>query len=209
MSLAFRPAAPDDADAAIPLIHASGPEVFDYVFCTRTPRDAQVFLRNAFISGRGRFGWRNHTVACLDDRVVGIGTAYGSETHLRFFLEDGYLIARHCGPGAIGVMLRGVRSESVIHPPRGDEWMIAHLAAQPDLRGQGIGARMINELLHLGRKAGKSTAVLDVSVENRRAQALYERVGFTIVAERSSIMRNRFGRICNHRRMALPLAVGA
>ncbi len=202
MSLTFRPAGADDADAAVPLIHASGPEQFDYVFCASDAGQARRFLRHAFVSGRGRFGWRNHTVACIDDRVVGIGTAYGADTNLRFFFEDGLLILQHYGLRAFGVMLRGLRTEQVVRPPARGEWMIAHLAMAPEQRGNGLGARMVTHLIALGARAGRTEAVLDVSVENTRAEALYRRMGFELVVERASTMQSQYGRVMNHRRMA-------
>lgn len=205
MALDFRPARPDDVDAAAPLIYASGPEQFDYVFCATRAEEALDFLRFAFTSGRGRFAWRNTTVACLDDRVVGVGTAYGPETNVRYFFEDGWLITRYYGIRAPSVMLRGLRAESVIVPPKRGEWMIAHLAMTPQERGHGIGARMVHHLMERGRRAGAPHAVLDVSVENARAEALYRRLGFNLVIERASTMQSKFGRLMNHRRMAMPL----
>ena len=205
MALDFRPARPEDAEAAVPLIFASGPEQFGYVFCERRAGEALDFLRFAFVSGRGRFAWRNTTVACIDGRVAGVGTAYGSGTNLRYFLEDGWLIARYYGLRSPGVMLRGLRAEQVIVPPKSGEWMIAHLAMAPDERGHGIGARMVNHLLEQGRRRGIPGAVLDVSVENARAEALYGRLGFALVVERESTLRSAFGRLMSHRRMALKL----
>ena len=205
MALDFRPARPEDADAAAPLIYASGPDQFDYVFCATHASQSLEFLRFAFASGRGRFAWRNTTVACIDDRVVGVGTAYGAETNVRYFFEDGWLIARYYGACAPGVMIRGLRAEGVIIPPKRSEWMIAHLAMAPEERGHGIGARMIHHLMERGRVARLPSAVLDVSVENARAEALYRRVGFNVVVERESKLKSAFGRLMNHRRMAIPL----
>jgi len=83
--------------------------------------------------------------------------------------------------------------------------MIAHLAMSPEERGHGIGARMVHHLMERGRHASAPRAVLDVSVENARAEALYRRLGFSLVVERESTARGRFGRLMNHRRMALAL----
>jgi ribosomal protein S18 acetylase RimI-like enzyme len=205
MALDFRPARPEDADAATPLIYASGPDQFDYVFCATHPKQSLEFLRFAFVSGRGRFAWRNTTVATIDERVAGVGTAYGAGTNVRYLLEDGWLIARFFGARAPGVMLRGLRAEQVIVPPRPGEWMIAHLAMAPEERGHGIGARMIHHLMERGRKARLANAVLDVSVENARAEALYRRIGFAVVTERTSQLKSSFGRLMNHRRMTMAL----
>jgi ribosomal protein S18 acetylase RimI-like enzyme len=205
MALDFRPARPEDVDVAVPLIYASGPEQFDYVFSASHAGQALDFLRFAFVSGRGRFAWRNTTVACVADRVVGVGTAYGPDTNVRYFFEDGWLIARDYGIHAPSTMLRGLLAEQVIVPPKRGEWMVAHLAMAPAERGHGLGARMVHHLMEQGRRAGARDAVLDVSVENARAEALYRRLGFALVVERASTRSSRFGRLMNHRRMALAL----
>jgi ribosomal protein S18 acetylase RimI-like enzyme len=75
-------------------------------------------------------------------------------------------------------------------------------------RGQGIGARMIHHLMQSGRRRDLAEAVLDVSVENARAEALYRRLGFATVEERASDLRSRFGRLMSHRRMRLALRPG-
>jgi ribosomal protein S18 acetylase RimI-like enzyme len=205
VNLRFRAARAEDVDAAVPLIHASGPEAFDYVFSVRAAGESQEFLHAAFRRGRGRFGWRNHVVACDDERIVGIGTGYGAERNAAFFLADAAAIARFHGLRAAGVAVRALRAEHLLPPPRAGEWMLAHIAVAPDQRGGGVGARLLNHLIEQGRQAGKATAVLDVSVENPRAEALYRRFGFELIVERTSSHRSRHGRLLPHRRMALRL----
>ena len=69
----FRAATADDAEAAVPLIHSSGPAAFEYVFAVPGRGDARDFLMRAFVDGAGEFGWRNHRVGELDGRVVARG----------------------------------------------------------------------------------------------------------------------------------------
>ena len=205
MNLAFRPAHPADADAAIPLIHASGPQAFDCVFCSRDAQEARRFLRETFVRGRGRFAAARHVVACVDGAVAGIGTAYGDEVNGGDFLGEGLAIAQFYGWRAVPVVARGLRAEAVMRPPRRGEWMLAHLAVAPERRGSGVGARLVRHLLEIGRQAGKALAVLDVSVENPRAEALYARMGFARQAERASRLVTPYGRLFAHRRMIAPL----
>jgi hypothetical protein len=53
-ALNFRAATPADLADAMPLIYSSGPAAFDYVFDIGGTRDAQTFLRFAYLQG----GWR-------------------------------------------------------------------------------------------------------------------------------------------------------
>jgi len=207
MSILFRTATPADADAAVPLIYSSGPAAFDFVFTVPGKLSALQFLRRAFLHGRGELGYRNHIVATLDQRVVAVGAAWCGDSTLAFALAAAQQILG--GYGAVagpGVIARGLRVESIIQPPAKDCWYIAHLGVLPERRGRGLGNALIASLLEQGRARRLPKATLDVAVGNPRAQALYERLGFVVAAERVSTLRNAQATVANHRRMELPLA---
>lgn len=206
MNVDIRAAQPADADAAIPLIYSSGPAAFDYVFSHRTPVTAKQYLHPAFQNPGGEFGYRNHIVAVCEGEVVGTGTAFSGRDSLGFALVALSGIVRHYGPvrGA-AVIRRGLQVESVVRPPKGDLHYIAHLGVSPDLQSHGIGRRIVEHLLEKGRALGRKTAALDVSVENPRAEALYERMGFRTVRELESHFSNETATVPSHRRMELDL----
>jgi ribosomal protein S18 acetylase RimI-like enzyme len=201
-AIRFRAASPQDAEAAVPLIHSSGPAAFDYVFAVPGRGDAQAFLRRAFVDGAGEFGWRNHVVGELEGVVVAAGAGYGGETALAFTLAAARQILAHYGPRhAPGVIARGLRVERVIPPPARGMHYLAHLGVAPALRGEGIGRALIGELVRRGEQAGRRRMVLDVALSNPRAQALYERLGFAVTGERASSLANAQGAVPGHRRM--------
>ena len=201
----IRPARADDVEAAVPLIYSSGPAQFNYVFCRERDGEAQDFLRHSFVRGAGQFGFRNHTVAVSAGRIVGIGACYSGDSHLAFVATAVRQFLGFYGRAGAGVIWRGLQAERVMPPPSRSELMISHLGVAPDLRGSGIGKQVIEHFLERGRAFGKSMAVLDVSVENPRAQGLYQRLEFTVKAERRSLFRSAHGYIPNHRRMHRPL----
>ncbi len=205
MQLHFRPARADDVDAAIDLIYSSGPGAFDYVFADAAG-DARHFLRRAFVDGAGQFGHRNHVVGEADGRVVAVGTGFGRESSATFTLAALRQILAHYGLRAAGPVVRGLRTEGVIRPPGRGEHYLAHLGVAPECRGQGIGRALVAHLLDAGRALGRSSATLDVAVDNPRAEQLYQRLGFAVVAERPSRLGNAHGHVPGHRRMALALA---
>ncbi|MEW9622755.1 GNAT family N-acetyltransferase [Rhodanobacter geophilus] len=201
-SVQFRAATPQDVEAAVPLIHSSGPAAFDHVFTLPGRGDAQAFLRHAFVDGAGEFGWRNHVVGELEGMVVAVGAGYGGETALAFTLAAARQILRHYGlRHAPGVIARGLRVERVMPPPSRGMHYLAHLGVSPALRGQGIGQALIEELIRRGVQAGRRRMVLDVAVSNPRAQALYGRLGFAVTGERRSALANAQGTVPDHRRM--------
>lgn len=202
LQVRFRPARPEDATAAVPLIYSSGPAAFDYVFAAGEGRDAPSFLQYCFVDGAGEFGWRNHWVGVADGRVVAVGAGYGADTKGKFTLAAARQILSHYGlRRGMAVITRGLRVESLIRPPEGDMHYLAHLAVVPELRGRGVGRALIDELLGSAREAGRRRVVLDVATSNPRAEALYRRAGFKVVSERRSRLANAQVRVPDHRRM--------
>ena len=67
---------------------------------------------------------------------------------------------------------------SSCHNPRGDVLYIASLAVAPALRGRGIGLRVLQELVGVGRRRHLKIARL---IGNSRSQGLYSRAGFQVV----------------------------
>ncbi|MFT3755397.1 MAG: N-acetyltransferase [Pseudoxanthomonas sp.] len=197
----FRAATPDDAAAAVPLIHSSGPAAFEYVFAVSGRGDAQDFLMRAFIGGAGEFGWRNHCVGELDGRVVATGAGFGGESTLAFTVAAVRQIFGHYRWQAPRVIARGLRVERVIQPPVRGMHYLAHFGVMPELRGRGIGGALIAHLVEQGRAQGKRRMVLDVAASNPQAQALYQRLGFVVTGERASTLANAQGTVPAHRRM--------
>lgn len=201
-AITFRPAQASDVDAAVPLIHQSGPAAFDFVFKVPAKGDAQAFLRHAFADGGGEFGWRNHHVGELDGRIVAVGAVYDGHSHWPFTMSAARQILRFYGwRFAAGVIARGLRVEKVIPPPQADMIYLAHLGVSPDLQGLGIGQALMGYLAACHASAVTWPLVLDVSSANGRAQALYERLGFSVVEERPSNLANAQGAVPAHRRM--------
>ena len=200
--LIFRVAAACDVDAAVPLIHSSGPAAFDHVFAVPGVGDAQAFLRRAFVDGAGEFGWRNHVVGELDGVVVAVGAGYGGDTKWPFTLAAARQILAHYGwRHAAGVIARGLRTESVIPPPTGAMYYLGHLGVSPDLRGKGVGSALVGHLLAARPAHARGPVILDVATSNPDAQRLYQRLRFAVIAERRSTLANAQGRVPDHRRM--------
>jgi ribosomal protein S18 acetylase RimI-like enzyme len=205
-ALIFRAAAPADVADAVPLIYSSGPAAFDYVFDIGNARGAQQYLRFAYLQGGGEFGWRAHRVAEIGGQVVAAGAAFDGRAVLSFTIANALQILRFYGPiRAWGVMMRGLRTEAIIRPPRAEEYYLCHVGVREELRGHGIGARFLRNLLQ-GLDADRHRcATLDVAVTNPRAKLLYERLGFVVNAQRSSELQNQRGRVADHYRMSRPV----
>ena len=66
---------------------------------------------------------------------------------------------------------------------RHDMEYISNLGVAPDLRGRGIGGALLNHQKKVAKGKSRRVYALDVSVNNPRAQKLYERLGFKITRE--------------------------
>jgi len=205
-ALTFRAATAADVADAVPLIYSSGPSAFDYVFDVGSDRSAQEFLRFAYLKGGGEFGWQAHRIAEIGGRVAAAGAAFDGHAVLHFTMVSALLILRFYGPiRAWGVMVRGLRTETVIRPPRAEEYYLCHVGVREELRGQGIGARFMRHLLEGLDAEQHRCATLDVAITNPRAQLLYERLGFVVRVLRASKLHNRRGRVSDHYRMSRPV----
>ncbi|MFE5627055.1 GNAT family N-acetyltransferase [Streptomyces virginiae] len=74
------------------------------------------------------------------------------------------------------------------------EMVMDGLAVAPELRGLGIGARLLQEVYAIAAEHGCDRLRLDVIDVNPRARALYERQGFRAgVTRRTPLLRNLMG----------------
>lgn len=53
---------------------------------------------------------------------------------------------------------------------------------QPDLQGRGVGRALGEAVIRAGRESGYRSMLLDTSVRQAEAQALYRRLGFRVIA---------------------------
>jgi ribosomal protein S18 acetylase RimI-like enzyme len=205
--LFFRPAAPADVDAVVPLIYSSASAAFDFLFAVPGRGSPRKFLRRAFVDGTGQFGFRNHMVGVEDGVVVAVGAAWSGASRFAFILAGArQIVACYRGIGAVlGVVEHVARTEEVIVPPAQGELYIGHLGVCPERRGGGIGSALITRLIAQNRHSALDKAVLDVALSNPRGQQLYQRLGFAVTAERRSRLVNAQGVVVDHRRMEMPM----
>ena len=80
------------------------------------------------------------------------------------------------GPeGPVGVLLASHLSRSNGH--------VCQVSVAPEAQGRGLGALLMTSALRAFRVQGLSTASLSVTVDNRHAYRLYERLGFKLRKE--------------------------
>lgn len=65
------------------------------------------------------------------------------------------------------------------------ELHINNVAVRPEYRRRGIGAALLNRIIHEARRRKANAAFLEVRSANLAAQALYEKSGFKAIARRA------------------------
>ncbi len=205
MEILFRPAEPKDADEASRLVYSAGIEGFDYTFSQGNIK-APEFLRYAFLEGGGFFGYRNHVVVEVAGRVVGTGAFYSGHEYSDLSIEIGRQILRFYGfPRFLPVFKRSFQTLSLTPPPKKNVEYIADLGVSKDMRSRGVGTALLDRQKEVARGKGRLVYALDVSVNNPRAQKLYERLGFEVTGQNRFRGRRDASAVPDTRRMELCL----
>ena len=84
--------------------------------------------------------------------------------------------------GSFGAAWRLSALHMISEAPDTERFLIEGVAVAPDLQGRGIGTLMLRALSEEARARGFQALRLDVSDQNPRARALYERLGFEAAA---------------------------
>jgi ribosomal protein S18 acetylase RimI-like enzyme len=128
----------------------------------------------------GMFSWRNTEIALCDTLPAGFITAYRAASRNG---SDTWLAGAAGQLGAHALLLlawRGVVAARAIQRHLHGSWYVAFVGVDPLQQSLGIGSSLIERSIDTARASGCSCVELDVDVDNPRAQALYERIGFRI-----------------------------
>jgi GNAT superfamily N-acetyltransferase len=124
----------------------------------------------------------NCQTAFCDDRLVGVlalqtreGSFWNPNT-TSFIREYGIVggLTKYCGLALLH------------HKTESDEWYIDGIAVAKDMRGMGIGTKLLAQLEHRARSHGINKLTLEVINTNQRAETLYRRLGYCEI-NRSSL----------------------
>lgn len=196
----FSPSQKHEAAEIVPLIYSAGPEAFDYVFTT-SKYSALDFLAYAFTREGGEFGYQNHITVKSGNEIIGTGSVFCGNESLKFTIDALKAIISFYKWQALGVIVRGLRTEAILMPPIGSEFVLSHLGVKESYRGKGAGGALIDFLFTSAKITKEKRAILDVK-EGNPAIHLYERKGFKVEKKNISNLKNQYSYVPNHFRMA-------
>jgi ribosomal protein S18 acetylase RimI-like enzyme len=181
-ALTFRPATPDDAPFAAPLLYDIARRDVDALFTGLVAGSSPLDIVEKFYRAPGgMFSWRNTELALHEGLPVGLITAYGVASKMG---SSAWLVraAGQMGVGALMLLAwRGVVVARARQHNQHNSWFIAFVGVDPQRQSLGIGSSLIERSVQRARASGCSCVELDVDVDNPRAQGLYERLGFHIL----------------------------
>lgn len=162
----IRPARKSDAAALAALIDIAGEGIPVYLWNQMKAPGQSVFEfgRSRAARDEGGFSYKNATVAEVDGEVVAALVDY----RLEHPYETGDLLE----------LPEVVRPLVVLESKAPGSWYINVVAAFPEFRGQGIGARLLTLAEGRGRAQGATSASMIVARENEGAVRLYARSGY-------------------------------
>ena len=175
----IRPAEPADADEEARLLYETATGMYD-IYAGGTRRALRI-LRAAYRREGNSASREIVWVAELDGEVAGALAAFpveeGDRRASRFLRVTLLRTPPWKWPATLRIFQTGAESTPI--PPPACLYVDA-LATDSRFRRRGVASALLDEAARLAGEAGLGAVALDTAATNAAAQALYERIGFTV-----------------------------
>lgn len=101
-----------------------------------------------------------------DGNTIGVLTVYASKTPHKFHLKP------------LKLLVVDILDHFVLCDIEKDDLYLAEIAIDSDLRGRGIGRKVVLDVIGYARSKGYKRVTIDVDFRNAGAKSLYECIGF-------------------------------
>ncbi|MBL4584263.1 MAG: GNAT family N-acetyltransferase [Pseudomonadales bacterium] len=163
------------------MMYSAGPEIYDFIYKTDDTTPVE-FIEYEFKSGIGFCGYKNVTLALKDDTIVGTGCFYDGHAYKKLLFGTLYNMFKFYGLFKIWKVLeRSGHAGQVMEEPLKKELYLSNFGVSPEVRGTGLGSKMLENKIEFSRNSGYLIFSLDVADTNPRAEALYTRHGLAVV----------------------------
>jgi len=190
MSVAIRQGLASDVYQAAPLILSAAEDLLVSVFGDKEKDVALAFINHAWKAKYGQYGCENHWVAEVENKVVGVITAWHSKLGAVFDRASlDSITSFFTLDEAMAVLMRNQAVSVGLTPPAVNELMLGHVAVDETVRRGGIGSAMVEYMREYAIQLNKRTMVLDVQLSNIAAIRFYQNVGFKEYAVSGSFVR--------------------
>ena len=181
-----RQARQEEADVGANLLFLSGPEMFAYTF-NRTPEATKQLLARLWPRREHIFSYQWAYLAQRNSDIVGILSGFTSRQLRRASSRMPLAFASVLWPWDLARLIaRAVDVAGLSPDVEEGDYYIGNVAVVPEARSRGIGHTLLEFAHDQARTQGCRRCALDVIIENTRARALYEELGYVIVATREN-----------------------
>ncbi len=181
----FELATAGQAAELAPLIYESSHELLDFLFGDRA--SAEKALTRLIARPNGHFSYKFVTLLLVDDGICGAELGYGAGelASEEFSGALNMLRAMPFGrwPHLVGPVNRALAG--YVMPPSPDAYYINNIAVDSSRRGEGLGQKFLDHIVHQTRTTGYRCIELDVTDINESGVRFYQRYGFHCVATSS------------------------
>ena len=178
--ISIRSALPCDASNAAALIHLPMGGLADYLFGADDPQCAIKVLEKLFAETSNRFSHEFSDVLEVNGEVSALIISYPSEILKELAVPMGNQLRAITGvTGMFRVLKRSIplMREKEAEP---DEYYICTLAVRTEFQSRGLGSRLLAHAETKARAAGLQKSSLQVTLDNARARAFYERHDYNV-----------------------------
>lgn len=126
------------------------------------------------------------------DRQCGTAAHWTQQQYVQLFTSDDRLLAvAEANPNTESVSpISGEILGFLVAHHVAPEWELENIVVAPQVRGKGLGKRLLDTLFAAARNTNSSTVFLEVRESNVAARTLYERAGFEETGRRKSYYGN-------------------
>jgi ribosomal protein S18 acetylase RimI-like enzyme len=101
-----------------------------------------------------------------DGEIIGILMIYNARVSHRFYLKS------------IKLLIVDILDHFALADIEDDDLYLAEIAIDSKMRGQGIGRKVICDVINYAKSKNYARVIIDADFRNTGAKALYERIGF-------------------------------
>lgn len=177
-----RPARPEDATYAAPLIIETGYDTIIISFGSL--KKGNHVLKRMFSLPSNMHSFQHSSVYVNQNKVKGLLLGYGSEEERKETLTSSMLLISSMGIYGLLLLERLLRIRNLIGEIPDEDYYIHCLAVSPELRGLGIGSLLMKEAERIAKLSNKKRISLLVEARNKRAIKFYLREGFKVIGQR-------------------------
>jgi len=158
-------------------------EAAEGFFCFMLGRRAGHIIATAFAQPDHDLSYQNVTFAERDKVVVGMVSGYTAEQHRRSSHRPLKQAAGMRNLRMRIVLILFAPLMRIIDSIADDDFYLQAIAVDKELRGDGVGAVLMDSIEERARANGSTRLSLDVSAKNEGAHRFYERRGMTVESQ--------------------------